>query len=54
MTDQQRVALAVVFFLAGAIVTATGAVVAGGILMVAGLAALLWGRSIGDNRRPRP
>jgi hypothetical protein len=54
VTDVQRMLLAVVLFLAGAAVTATGLVVVGAVLMVAGLAALLWGRSVGDNRRPKP
>lgn len=53
MTDQQRVAAAIVLFVIGSVVTATISVIAGMILMVLGLAALLWGRSVGDNRPSR-
>ena len=53
MTDERRVALALVLFVVGAIVTAAVSVVVGALLMVGGLAALLWGRTVGDNRRPR-
>ena len=51
MTDERRVLLAVALFVAGAIVTAAASVVVGAVLMVGGLAALLWGRTVGDNRR---
>jgi hypothetical protein len=50
VTDQQRVVVALVLFLGGAVATAAGPVVIGAILMVAGLAALLWGRRLGDRR----
>lgn len=53
MTDQQRVAAALALFAVGAVLTAAVSVVAGMVLMVLGLAALLWGRSVGDNRRPK-
>jgi hypothetical protein len=51
VTDQQRVGIAVVFFLLGAVLTAAASVAAGALLMVAGLAALLWGRRAGDRHR---
>jgi hypothetical protein len=50
MTDERRMILAVALFLAGAIVTAAVSVVGGMAFMVAGLAALLWGRKAGDRR----
>lgn len=53
MTDVQRMGLAVVFFVAGAVLTLAVSAVAGMVFMVLGLAALLWGRTIGDNRRSR-
>jgi hypothetical protein len=51
VSDQQRVAAALGCFMAGTILTAAVSVVVGMAMMVVGLAALLWGRNLGNWRR---
>jgi hypothetical protein len=53
MTDQQRMVLALVLFLIGAVLAVAVSAVAGAILTVLAIAALLWGRKVGDNRPGR-
>jgi hypothetical protein len=53
MTDEKRMMIALPLFLVGALLAALVGAVAGAIPMVLGLAALLWGRKIGDNRPRR-
>jgi hydrogenase/urease accessory protein HupE len=50
MTDQQRMIAALVLFVVGAVVAFAVSAVAGAVLTVLGIAALLWGRKVGDNR----
>ena len=53
MTDQQRMLIALPLFLIGAVLAVTVSGIAGAVLTLLALAALLWGRKVGDNRRPR-
>lgn len=53
MTDQQRMLLALVLFVVGAVLAVAVSAVAGAVLTVLAIAALLWGRKIGDNRPQR-
>ncbi|MCW2989604.1 MAG: hypothetical protein JWM73_198 [Solirubrobacterales bacterium] len=52
MTDQQRMMIALPLFVIGAVLAVTVSAVAGAIGTILALAALLWGRKVGDNRRP--
>jgi hypothetical protein len=51
MTDEKRIAIALPFFVAGAVLAVAVSAIAGAACTVVALAALLWGRRVGDRRR---
>ena len=53
MTDEKRMMIALPLFLVGAVLAVAVSAVAGAVLTVLAIAALLWGRKIGDNRPQR-
>ncbi|MFL5843117.1 MAG: hypothetical protein ACJ762_00395 [Solirubrobacteraceae bacterium] len=53
MSDEKRMMIALPLFLVGALLAALVGAAAGAVPMILGLAALLWGRKVGDNRSQR-